>query len=35
MMISAALVLMIIALASYLKTFIRVIKRIDGFKRKI
>lgn len=34
-MISAAIVLMLFALASYLKTFIRVMKRIDGFKRKI
>lgn len=35
MMVSAAVVLMLIALVSYIRTFVYVMKKADGFKKKI
>ncbi len=35
LMISAAVILMVIALISYIRTFMSVIKKTDGFKKKL
>jgi CDP-diacylglycerol--glycerol-3-phosphate 3-phosphatidyltransferase len=35
LMISAAVILMLMALISYIKTFISIIQKTDGFKKKI